>query len=259
MDELSPHVLAVELDSPAFECIDYVALKKRVIANQEQLPDLAIRDGKVYCRTDFKSDIAVGDRSNWKLWVPDSLIPDLITRAHIPPLSAHGGIRKTIDRLRAYFYWPNMASQVRNFISMCDTCKETKAPNITLRPPMGNQIEVNAPWQRLYVDLLGPYPRSKVGNVFLLIVLDQFSKFVLLKPLRKADTSSIVKFIESDVFHTFGVPESILTDNGKQFLSKDFQAFLKKNRVAHITTATHSPQVNASERVNRSILAAIRS
>lgn len=123
---------------------------------------------------------------------------------------------------------------------------------------MGRQIIVDRPFQHLYIDLLGPYPRSKSGNSSLLIVLDKFSKYVLLKPLYKASAEHIIRYLETDVFHIFGVPETILSDNGVQFRSKMFEELLKKYGISHVRTATHSPQVNASERVNRSILAAIR-
>lgn len=258
MDEISDDFLSVDLDSPEFMSDDYLALLEQVQANKDQLPDLSITGDKVYIRTEPNRSHVASDRSCWKLWIPETLTHNLITRAHNPPLASHGGIAKTLDRLKLTFYWPNMATQVRTFISKCDTCKETKAPNVILRPPMGQQILVGAPWQRLYVDLLGPYPRSKSGNVSLLIVLDQFSKFVLLKPLRNPTSTATIQYLESEVFHVFGVPESVLTDNGKQFISNDLESFLKKNGVKHITTAIYSPQVNASERVNRSILAAIR-
>lgn len=151
-----------------------------------------------------------------------------------------------------------MASIVNDFVKSCMVCKESKAPNITLRPQMGEQTIVERPWQRLYTDLLGPYPRSKAGNTTLLIVLDQYSKFVLLKPLRKASAIEITNFLKHEVFHMFGVPESIWSDNGPQLISKEFRDLIKSYGVNHIRTATHSPQLNASERVNRSILAAIR-
>lgn len=259
LDELSSHALAIDMNSESFDDQDYTALRDRVVKDQDRLHNLTIIDDKVYCRSEIKRNQVVRDRSDWKLWVLSDLTHDLISRAYNPPLAAHGGVVKTLDRLKINFYWPNMATDIREYKRKCDTCKTTKAPNIVLRPFMGDQREVSAPFQRLYIDLLGPYPRSKAGNVSLLIVLDQFSKFVFLKPLKKADTTNIVRFIESDVFHIFGVAESILSDNGVQFLSKEFQSFLKKNGVTHITTATHSPQANASERVNRSILAAIRS
>lgn len=93
----------------------------------------------------------------------------------------------------------------------------------------------------------------------LLIVLDQFTKFVVLKPLRKATATEVATFLEQQVFHLFGVPESVWSDNGAQFCSKEFRKLLARYGANHITTATHSPQSNSSERVNRSILAGIRS
>lgn len=123
---------------------------------------------------------------------------------------------------------------------------------------MGKQIEVEMPWQHVYIDLLGPYPRSKAGNTSLLVILDKFSKYTMLKPLHKATATNIVKYLVAEIFRVYGVPETILSDNGVQFRSKEFLSCLEKYGVTHIRTATHSPQANASERVNRSVLAAIR-
>ena len=66
----------------------------------------------------------------------------------------------------------------------------------------------------MFIDLLGPYPRSTKGNFYHLIILDQFSKHVLLKPLRLARSNDIADILSSEVFDVYGVPESILSDNG---------------------------------------------
>lgn len=92
----------------------------------------------------------------------------------------------------------------------------------------------------------------------MLVVLDHFTKFVLLKPLRQATASAIVRYLKEDVFMIFGIPETLMTDNGPQFISKDFNTLLSSLGVHHQYTASYSPQANASERVNRSILSAIR-
>lgn len=123
---------------------------------------------------------------------------------------------------------------------------------------MGRPNLTERPFQHLYADLLGPYPRSKSGNTTILIVLDQLSKFVWLKPLRKATASAIVTYLESEIFHMVGARETLLTDNKVQFVSKEFKSLLGRYGIRAINTGTHAPQANASERVNRSILAAIR-
>lgn len=243
----------------AFNDREYISLKTRVLNNSERLPDLQVRDNRVFIRKRSLGKDLNGDTTSWRLWVPQSLTEEVLKSAHNPPLSSHPGIGKTLEKLKRQFFWPKMAPDVRKFVLNCEVCKESKPPNCVLRPQMGEQIRVERPWQRLYTDLLGPYPRSKAGNTTLLIVLDQFSKFVLLKPLRKASANEITRFLENDVFHMFGVPESIWSDNGPQFISKEFKGLVTKYGVKHIRTATHAPQSNASERVNRSILAAIRS
>lgn len=62
---------------------------------------------------------------------------------------------------------------------------------------MGLAYNSERPFQRLYVDLLGPYPRSKAKNTTILIILDHLTKFVWLKPLRVATANAITRFIES--------------------------------------------------------------
>ena len=186
------------------------------------------------------------------------MIATTIENSHCAPNKCHGGIAKTLERLRSNFYWPSMVVDVKSFISKCEVCQQTKAQNKVLRPPMIAQHEVHRPFQKLYIDFLGPYPRSKKGNIGLLIVLDHFTKFPLLHPIRKFTTDLVCGYLKEQVFTIFGTPEAILSDNGSQFKSTFFSNFLKERGVKHIVTAVYSPQANASERVNRSIIAGIR-
>ncbi|XP_046810008.1 uncharacterized protein K02A2.6-like [Lucilia cuprina] len=64
--------------------------------------------------------------------------------------------------------------------------------------------------------------------------------------------------MEEELFHTFGTPETIVSDNGAQFKSKKFAELIQNYGIKHVFTAVYSPQANASERVNRSVLSAIR-
>lgn len=249
----------IDLKSPEFTSDEYEQLKTTVWARQHELPDLEIREAAVYKRTQFRSsDETVDTETMWKLWVPEGLRQQVIADAHLPSTAAHGGTDKTTALVRRFFFWPGLNTDVRAFVASCAVCKETKAPNQTLRPPMGKAFPTERPFQRLYIDLLGPYPRSKAKNTTILIVLDQLTKFVWLKALRKATATIIVQFLENDIFHLVGAPESVMSDNGVQFVAKEFKALLDRYGVNHIRTASHAPQANASERVNRSIIAAIR-
>lgn len=76
--------------------------------------------------------------------------------------------------------------------------------------------------------------------------------------MKEATTTNVVKFLVENVFHNFGVPEVIHSNNGQQFVSKEFGKMMESYKIDHLRTAVHSPQSNAAERVNQSVLTAIR-
>lgn len=261
MDEftLSDRPLNIDWDSPEFSSDQYTSL----VFNLEK------HSGKTNTKT-FEGKAYINCKSNllnytqtdipaWKLIVPEGLRVSLIKSAHSPPSLGHLGIRKSIEIMKRYFYWPTLSYDVQQFVSSCESCKENKAANHCLRPPLSTFPLTFKPWQRIYLDFLGPYPRTRRGNTSILIAVDHFSKFILTQAVRQATATEVVKFIENQIFLTFGVPESLVTDNGRQFTSILLSNLCKKYQVNHIFTAKYAPQANASERVNRTLLAAIRS
>lgn len=248
----------LDFKDPSFESAEYLDLVSYVLENSEQLPDVTSSEGFVYKRMNHAVGDELLDTNIWKLWIPSALRNDLIKSAHDPPNRAHGGIGKTIHRLKERFYWPYMALDVRTYIKVCEKCQSSKAPNYTLKPPMEGCFIVDRPFQHLFLDFLGPYPRTRNGNTKMLIVVDQLTKFILLEPVKSSMHPLLVNYLQDRVFSIFGTPESILADNGPEFKSKKFEEFLEVRGVRCLSTAKYSPQGNSSERVNRSIVEAIR-
>lgn len=249
--------LNLDFENAEFNSPEYLALIKEILNNRERLPDLKVEKNLVFKRTTFEREEF--SESNWKLWVPESMTHELIERAHNPVTCAHGGIAKTLNRLRQFYFWPRMTSQVRQFIANCQICKQTKPANQHLQPTIGYEVITERPFQKIYIDFLGKYPRSKSGNAYLFIVVGHFTKFTFLKAMNEATAVNVSKFLIQEIFHKFGVPETIHSDNGPQFISKTFSEMIETYGINHLKTAPYSPQSNASERVNQSVLAAIRS
>lgn len=248
----------VALTSPYFRTEEYKNLIRSVNENNYKFPDIKVLDNLVYRRTEHANGEQLHDDLCWKLWLPQEMIQGVLRMAHDDRLSAHFGINKTLARIRKYYFWPGLVNSVKDYINNCDICKGTKHPNIVLRPPMGKPTLTDRLFQKLYIDFIGPYPRSRSGNIGIFVVLDHFSKYPFLKPVRKMTADVICKYLEEDIFHMFGIPETIVSDNGVQFKSKTFQELLRKYNIYHTLTAIYSPQANASERINRSVIAAIR-
>ncbi|KAM8702628.1 hypothetical protein ACLKA7_000758 [Drosophila subpalustris] len=255
--EVTPEDL-LGFESLEFESPAYQELVQEVISQEQRLPDLKVQNGLLFKRM---SNVALEDEvegTSWKLWIPESLTAGLIQKAHTEETATHGGMEKTLHALRRQFYWPGMVIQVRDYVRKCEVCKEMKAQNYRMQVGIGKEVLTDRPFQKIYVDFLGKYPRSKRGHTWIFIVVDHFSKFTFLKAMKEASAADVVNFLVHEVFFKFGVPEVIHSDNGRQFTSKSFEAMIKAFGITHLRTPVYSPQSNAAERVNRSVLSAIR-
>ena len=67
-------------------------------------------------------------------------------------------------------FWHKMRSDVENWCKSCDVCASRKAPF--------QQYNVGVPLERVAVDILGPLPKTKKGNKYMLVVGDYFSKWM---------------------------------------------------------------------------------
>lgn len=235
---------------------EYAELRQKISNNPQEYQEFKIVGDKIF--KFVQDDSRIEDkRFQWKMYPPKQDRLEIIKAAHE---SAHLGYDKTISKLREKFFWPRMAIDTRQFCKSCVSCKVSKSSNINNTPPMGSQKQnCDHPWQFLTLDYLGPFPPSgKSQSTCLLVVTDIFTKFVFVQPFKQATACSLVKFLEQSIFLMFGVPQTILTDNGSQFTSRLFKNLLEHYGITHWLTPYYHPQVNNSERVNRVITAAIR-
>lgn len=256
-DDIDP--VHIDLNSPSFQHPDYVKFIELLTREDSTKTNMCVEDGKIFINTNVNSANLWTDNPEWKLVVPMPLRLGLIVQSHNSPTAAHMGIAKTLERIRRRFYWIGIGKDVAEYVNKCESCKQNKSANSTLRPPLGAKSDTFRPFQKIYVDFLGPYPRTKNRNAYMIIALDHFSRYVFLKAVPNATAIALVKFLEKDIFLPYGTPERLFSDNGRQLESNLLANLLQKYGVKHEFTPKYSPQANASERVNRSLLMAVRS
>lgn len=250
-DALSRSIYNVEvsLEDP------YISQLKKVIEKQPQrYSDFRIKDGKVY-KFVTNSSLPEDAGCRWKYVVPMNERLSLIKTIHE---EAHLGFMKTMLKIKERYYWPKMAAEIRRYCHNCTICKESKIPNTNVTPVCGKPKLCSRPWEMISMDFLGPYPRSKRGNIWLLVVCDFFSKFVMIQCMRTATANSVCTFVEHLIFNLFGAPAVCITDNAKVFTAELFEKLLVKYGVSHWNLAVYHPSPNPTERVNRVIVTAIR-
>jgi RNase H-like domain found in reverse transcriptase/Reverse transcriptase (RNA-dependent DNA polymerase)/Integrase zinc binding domain/Integrase core domain len=249
-DALSRAIEEIELTNNSFKTDKwYQELRNRIFNDPEQMPKYHADEQYVY---------RVLPNNQRALVLPVALREVVLRENHDNPKSGHQGVFKTTKRLKAKYYWPTMLKDVKKYVSSCQKCKASKSVHQRMRPPMGSQKSASQPWEVISIDLIGPLTRSKSGNTVILSIVDVFTKFALIFPLKKAEAKPIIKILENFVFLTFNVPRVLISDNGKQFISNDFKNFLNEYHVVHHKTAYYHPQANPVERVNKVIGETVR-
>lgn len=197
--------------------------------------------------------------NEWKICVPQENRSEVLKEQHDSVLASHPGIFKTIRRIQSLYYWPKMTQEITEYVQKCEICRTTKPSNINTNSQMGQRRETNFPFRTLSTDFIGPMTMSKKQNRFLLVVIDNFTKFVCLKPMRMAKAENVTKFLEEEVFLRYGVCENLICDNGVQFASKALTKLMEKYNSNLRFTPFYYPQANPCEIANKSIINAIRS
>lgn len=254
-DALSRAVEVIDLEEDQFSGDEwYDVLLKRIEENPGNFPAFKIENNKVYkCLK-----IPKGGEFKWKLVIPTHRRNNLIKDCHDNVISGHGGVNKTTQRIKTRFFWPGMNKNIRDYVRSCEVCQTCKHSNQTLRHEIGEPKQPKLPWEMLSLDFIGPLPRSKKGNTMLLVILDVFSKYVLLHPMRSATGEKLVQYLEENVFMVYGVPNIIVSDNGTQMTSKIYKNLLEAYKVRPWYTCYYLPQANPVERSNQSVKTAIR-
>ena len=126
--------------------------------------------------------------------VPDCLKFKLINEIH--ERIGHLGIGKTIREIQNTFWWFGMRADIKKKVSCCDLCQRVKSLNYG----MGRKflpVIAEKPNDLVAVDYFGPIPASRVGVEYIFVVLDVFSRYVKLYPLKRATArASITKLVK---------------------------------------------------------------
>ena len=180
--------------------------------------------------------------------VPPKLRPQVLEELH----QGHLGVVKMKALARSYIWWPGIDKEIEETAKTCSGCQRMQAEPSTA--PVHPWEWPSSPWQRIHIDFAGPF----LGCMFL-IVVDAHSRWL---EIEKMDTTTSTKTIEKlqSLFARYGVPSQLVSDNGPQFKSEEFQMFLKRNGIKHLTSAPYHPASNGlAERCVQSFKSAMKS
>lgn len=242
-------VINVEQDQWGSEMI------AKIQQNPDLYPDFKVEGTRLMKYESTKDDIGCYSY-RWKEYVPTNNRDSVIKGIH--EQLAHLGWEKCTPAIRKRFFWPKIVATIEKVVRSCDICKSAKSAIRNTKVPMGSSRKPDYPFQIIAIDHWGPAPRSRQGNAYLLVVVDVFSKFVLLNPSRDTGSETVVKFLEEQVFLRYGTPQILISDNHQPLVGRNMIQLLNKYHVQHQTIAAYHAQANPAERYVKTVSTAIR-
>ncbi|KAH7708676.1 KRAB-A domain-containing protein [Aphelenchoides avenae] len=180
-----------------------------------------------------------------------------VRELHEDPLEGgHLGTFKTLEKLRARFYWPKMADYVNQIIAGCDICQKRKTPpHLVSTEPLAAWPAARWPTDRYHIDLMGPLPLSQRRFRYVLTATDALTKWITAIPLRNQTAEEVKNAFEKEVICHFGVPTYVISDCGSNLLSKQFAELAEVYSFKHITISPYHQQSNGQAERSHSTLA----
>ena len=163
--------------------------------------------------------------------IPKLLQKQMLLRTH----SSHQGAEACIRRARDVIFWPGMTADIKEMVSQCSTCaeyqvKQQKQPLMTYKIPA-------RPWKMVAQDLFTH------GKKDYLITVDYYSDFWELDCLRDTNSNTIITCTKAH-FARYGIPDTVVTDNGPQFRSHEYEIFAQQWEFVHTTSSPYHSQSN---------------
>ena len=169
----------------------------------------------------------------------------------------HIGFEKLFDKLRQVYFWPKMRFDIKKVTNSCKNCAFTKLNDCGVTPLQPSIVSF--PFQRIGIDIAGPLPTSKNGFKYILGVIDYFSKYPMLVPLKSTDSVSIAKALFDRWISVFGCPYQIHSDGGPNISSNCIKEICNRLGIIKTTSTPYHPKSNGLiERLFRTAKEALR-
>ena len=164
-----------------------------------------------------------------------------------------GGHRMATRALKDGYYWPSTENDSAEYVKKCHKCKEFG--NVLTTKLEVHHMSAPWPFAQWGMDIIGPFNLGKGQCKYLLVVVDYFTKWIEVEPLASIMTNKVQAFVWKSIVCKFGLPNKIISDNGRQFIDAGLQDFYKGLYTHSITTFVQHLQTNRQvEATNKLIL-----
>ena len=179
----------------------------------------------------------------------DHLRTKLIQEAHDQISMAHPGRNKTIQIIRAKYYWKGIASHIAQYIRNCHSCRRAIRPRDRTPGYLQPLPVPDHPWQHITMDFKS-FPQDKHGYTAVFVVIDRLSKQAFSIPCYKTTTAKdMADLYIQYIYHTKNLPDSIVSDRGPQFVSSFWERLCQILGIKLKLSTAYHPQTDGQTEI----------
>ncbi|KAL7287676.1 hypothetical protein TKK_0018073 [Trichogramma kaykai] len=201
---------------------------------------------KIIRKIFHESSIKIIICSGKLIYVPYNERDLIFHECHNSAIGGHKGVSKTFHRIRRNYHWENLKTDIQRRIQQCIECQLKKLTRIKTKQPMCITDTPVTTFDKIALDIVGPLPPTKSGNAYILTMQDLLSKYCIAVPLAETTSAAIADAFIKRFVCTFGCPRIILTDQGRNFISKMMRRVAARLKIKQVRTTAFHPQSNGS-------------
>jgi hypothetical protein len=210
-----------------------------------------IRAGKANC---FREDDQGVVWFNNRIVVPknEGVRQQILDEAHLIRYSIHPGSTKMYQDLKQHYWWTKMKIEIALYVARCDTCRRVKAIHMKSAGPLQSLPIPTWKWEDISMDFILGLPRTAKGYDSIWVIVDRLTKIAHFLPVRvKYTVAMYAELYIARILSLHGVPKTIVSDRGPQFVSKFWEELHKAlDKLLH-SSAYHPQTSGQTERVNQ--------
>ena len=170
---------------------------------------------------------------------------------------AHAAAERSILEAEKLIFNVDLKSTMKKVISTCDEC--LKVNGKLKQSPLFSVPVAQEPFETISMDFMGPLSRGRLLNTYVLIIVDQLTRYLVAVPTKDRSADTVVNVLQDPVFNVYNVPKLILSDNAREFVGDAMPQMAEHYGITLKTSTPYHLQGNGIAEISvRKVIQALR-